>query len=168
MTHGNQHIKVANEILDRLIARKIVTKDTSGAIPTADELIGRGTRLSGLPEAEVMHTPTPFRPEWKRYVRAYRIRPGGYKLHPLVWLALALGARVDEQKVTVEEKDGVLWVKSAHSRARPEPLEEYECGLFFTPAGEALDFRGPVPTWRNIPLEAPWLLRSVGSLVSDI
>jgi CubicO group peptidase (beta-lactamase class C family) len=32
-------------------------------------------------------------------------------------------------------------------------LTEYVPGLFFTANGEALDFREPVPTWRNIPLE---------------
>jgi len=163
-THNDQHMKITDAILDRLITQKIVAKDTSGAIPTADVLIGQDTRLSGLPEAEVVHMPTPFRPEWKRYVRTYRIRPGGYKFHPVVWIALALGACVNEQKVTIEEKDGFLWVRSAHSQGRLEPLEEYEPGLFFTPAGEALDFRGPLPTWRNMKMEAPWLLWSIGTL----
>jgi hypothetical protein len=33
------------------------------------------------------------------------------------------------------------------------PLVEVEPGLFFTPNGEALDFRGAIPTGRNIKLE---------------
>jgi CubicO group peptidase (beta-lactamase class C family) len=158
--HDKQNRKITDAILDRLITQKVVTKDTSGAVPTADQLIGKDTRLSELPEAEVVHTPTPFRPEWKRYVGTYRLRPGPYKFRPLFRLALALGACADNAKVTVEEKDGLLWVKPA-AQGRPEPLEEHEPGLFFTPAGEALDFRGPVPTWGNLKIDAPWLLWSI-------
>jgi len=94
-------------------------------------------------------------------VRTYRLHPGGYKLHPVAWIGLALGGCVDSMKLTVEEKDGLLWVKSVNSQGEPEPLEEHEPGLFFTPAGEALDFRGPVPTWRNLKMDAPWLLWSL-------
>ena len=159
-THDRQHFKITDAILDRLITQKVVTEDTSRAVPTADQLIGKDTRLTGLPEAEVVHTPTPFRPEWKRYVGTYRLRPGPYKLHPLIRLVLALGAYTDDQKVTVEEKDGLLWVKSVDS-GEPEPLEEHEPDLFFTPASEALDFRGPVPTWRNFKIDAPWFMWSI-------
>jgi len=154
LTHGDEHVRITNEILDRLITENIVTKDGSGTIPTAEQLIGKDAKLPGLPEGDVVHTPTPFRPEWKRYARTYRIRPGGYEFHPLVRLAIALGACVDEQKVVVEEKDGFLCVGD-------EQLEECEPGLFFTPSGEALDLRGPVPTWRNMKLETPWLLWSI-------
>ena len=159
--HDDQQTKITFAILNRLITQRVATKDTSGAVPTADELIGQDTRLSALSEAEVVHTPTPFRPEWKRYVRTYRLRPGGYKLHPVVWIGLALGGCVDSMKLTVEEKDGLLWVKSLNSQGEPEPLEEHEPGLFFTPAGEALDFRDPVPTWRNVKMDVPWLLWSI-------
>jgi CubicO group peptidase (beta-lactamase class C family) len=154
VTHGDEHTKIAGEILERLITQNIVTKDVSGTVPPADQLIGQDTKLRELPEAEVVHTPTPYRPEWKRYARKYRIRAGGYKLHPLVRIGLALGGCVDIQKVTVEEKDGFLCIDD-------DQLEEYEPGLFFTPSGEALDFRGPAPTWRNMELEAPWLLWSI-------
>jgi len=157
LAHDDQHEKITDAILDQLITQKIVTKDTSGAVPTADELIGQDTRLSELPEAEVVHTPTPFRPEWKRYVDTYRLRPGPYKFRPLFRLAWALGACADNAKVTVEERDGLLWVKPG-DWGEPEPLEEHEPGLFFTPAGDALDFRGPVPIWRNVKMDAPWLL----------
>jgi CubicO group peptidase (beta-lactamase class C family) len=41
-----------------------------------------------------------------------------------------------------------------------QTLYPVAAGLFFTPDGEALDFRGPVPTWRNIELARigipPW------------
>jgi hypothetical protein len=131
-----------------------VTKDTSGTVPTADQLIDKDTRLLELPKAEAVHTPTPFRPEWKRYVRTYRLHPPPFKFRLLIRLALALGFCADNAKVTVEEKDGFLCVFD-------ERLEEHEPGLFFTPSGEALDFRGPVPTWQNFKLDAPWLLWSL-------
>ena len=152
-THRSQHTKITHAILDRLITQKVVTKDTSGAVPTADQLIGKDTRLSGLPEAGVVHTPTPFQPEWKRHVGTYRLRPPPYKFRPLIRLRWALGAYADNAKVTVEEKDSLLWVQPG-DWGEPEPLEEYEPGLFFTPAGEALDFRGPVPIWRNFKMDA--------------
>jgi len=154
LAHDGQHRKITDAILDRLITQKVVTKDTSGAVPTADQLIGKDTRLSGLSEAGAMHTPSPFRPEWKRYVDTYRLRPGPYKLPPLLRLALVLGLCTDNAKVTVEEKDGFLCVGD-------EPLEEHEPGLFFTPSGEALDFRGPVPIWRNLKMDAPWFMWSL-------
>lgn len=39
-------------------------------------------------------------------------------------------------------------------------LTEHRPGLFFTAPGEALDFTGPVPTWRNIRLEKTGTARS--------
>jgi hypothetical protein len=49
--------------------------------------------------------------------------------------------------VKIYEKDGNLYIRH---EGKDEALEEYQPGLFFPPSGEALDFRGPVPTWRNI------------------
>ena len=46
---------------------------------------------------------------------------------------------------TIERRGGRLWLDHM-------PLEEHLPGLFFAPHGEALDFTGPVPMWRSIPI----------------
>ena len=77
----------------------------------------------------------------------------GYEIGLAVRLALALGYCDPGIKLTVVKKDGYLCIGD-------EKLEEYQPGLFFTPSGEALDFRGAVPTWRNIKLEKSLLFWS--------
>jgi hypothetical protein len=47
---------------------------------------------------------------------------------------------------TVSRKNGYLYLD--HMR-----LSEEKPGLFFSAHGEALDFSGLVPTWRNIKME---------------
>jgi CubicO group peptidase (beta-lactamase class C family) len=150
VTHDSQHIKIADAILARLIEEEVVTKDTSGAIPPAAQLIGRDTKLTALPAADVVHTPTPYKPQWKRYARMYRMHTGGFKISPLASIALALGACPGDIKLTVEEKNGFLCIGD-------EKLEEHKPGLFFTPSGEVLDFRGAIPTWRNMKMDTPLL-----------
>ncbi len=46
---------------------------------------------------------------------------------------------------TCHRENGYLWFDGYR-------LEEYAPGLFFSSTGEALDFRGETPTWRNIRL----------------
>ena len=48
--------------------------------------------------------------------------------------------------VNIHRQNGWLWLNNVRLIAEPEP------GLFFTSDGEAVDFREPVPTWRNIRL----------------
>ena len=146
MNNGNQHVKISNEILEKLVTEHIVTKDTSGDIRSADSLIGKDMKLSPLPDMNDTYTPTPYKLKWKRYVGTYRFIYRGYKLHPVAKLAMALGYCPAELKMTVVEKDGYLCIGD-------KKLEEYEPGLFFTPSGEALDMRGKTPTWRNIKME---------------
>jgi CubicO group peptidase (beta-lactamase class C family) len=58
-------------------------------------------------------------------------------------------------------QDSHLYVEGADEAERAR-LVEVSPGLFFAPNGEALDFRGPIPTWANMKLTrvgtgpAPW------------
>jgi len=139
--HDDEHVKIANELLDELITRHIVAKDTSGRFPPADQLIGRDTKLAVLPAPAP--TPTPYKPEWKRYEGTYRFIARGNKPVFIAAVAMGLGYCPPSLKVKVAQKDGYLCIGD-------EKLEEYQPGLFFTASGEALDLRGPVQTWRNI------------------
>jgi hypothetical protein len=142
-SHKEENARIADELLGDLIAQRVVTKDTSGRIPTADQLVGKDVKLSPLPGPAPAHVPTPYKPEWKRYEGSYRFITGGFQLDTLAAIATHLGYRPASLKVTVAKKDGCLCLSD-------EKLEEYEPGLFFTPSGEVLDLRGPVLTWRNI------------------
>jgi CubicO group peptidase (beta-lactamase class C family) len=145
-THDEQNAKITDEILDELISTNVVTKDTSGDIPPSDQLIGKDEKLTVLAEGGPVHTPTPYKSEWSRYTGTYRYIAKGYKLDLIVRFLLSLGYCDDGIKLVVVKKDGYLCIGD-------EKLQEYQPGLFFTPSGEALDLRGPVPSWRNIKME---------------
>ena len=153
-SHDSQHVKIANELLDELIAEHVVAKDVSGRIPPGDKLIGKDERLPVLAEEGPVHTPTPYKRQWGRYIGTYRVIARGYKLNLLVRLVLALGYCDSGMKLTVVKKDGHLCIGD-------EKLQEYQPGLFFTPSGEALDLRGSRPTWRNIKMEKSSLFWSL-------
>jgi CubicO group peptidase (beta-lactamase class C family) len=74
--------------------------------------------------------PGPDKPEWERHVGTYAYSAYG----------------VPRGKVQVRRENGYLYLGAWK-------LLEHDPGLFFTPHGEALDLRGPTPTWRNIRLE---------------
>ena len=74
--------------------------------------------------------PGPNKPEWQKYACDYRI---------LVW------GRMGGRFVRVGTRDGYLTVNGSR-------CHEYLPGLFFQYDGEALDFRGTIPTYRNIML----------------
>jgi len=74
--------------------------------------------------------PGPAKPEWAEFLGDYRIEQWGRT----------------SDTVTVHRNNGYLYL--GHVRL----VVELEPGLFFTSDGEAVDFRGPLPTWRNIPL----------------
>jgi len=74
--------------------------------------------------------PGPDSPAWERYLGKYAYRAFGTPVGSL----------------EVHRRDGHLFLD--HMK-----LTEHLPGLFFTASGEALDFRGEVPKWRNIPLE---------------
>jgi CubicO group peptidase (beta-lactamase class C family) len=71
------------------------------------------------------------KPEWKKYLGTYRFKQYG-KLR---------GTH------RVHVKNGYMYFD------RLRLVEEHQPGLFFSSTGEALDFRGKIPTWRNIKLE---------------
>jgi CubicO group peptidase (beta-lactamase class C family) len=73
--------------------------------------------------------PGPNKPEWQKYARDYRI---------LLW---GRWGRI----VRVGTRDGYLTLNGTR-------CHEYLPGLFFLYDGEALDFRGTIPTYRNIML----------------
>jgi hypothetical protein len=74
--------------------------------------------------------PGPDKPEWKRYLGRYRM---------LAW------GRMRSSLLSIHIKDGYLYCNNMR-------CSEFETGLFFTFNGEALDFRGTIPTFRNIML----------------
>jgi CubicO group peptidase (beta-lactamase class C family) len=74
--------------------------------------------------------PGPDKPEWQKYVGRYRI---------LAW------GRQNAGFQSVRVRDGYLTING-------QRCTEFLPGLFFTFNGEALDFRGTIPTFRNIML----------------
>ncbi|WP_129792331.1 serine hydrolase [Sphingosinicella sp. CPCC 101087] len=72
--------------------------------------------------------PGPDRPEWDRHVGRYRVDQWGKPA----------------MEITIERRRGYLYLNAIRLIVEPEP------GLFFTSDGEAVDFRSPVPTWRNL------------------
>jgi CubicO group peptidase (beta-lactamase class C family) len=72
----------------------------------------------------------PDKPSWAPFEGEYRIDH---------WGKPSMG-------VTVHRQNG--WLYLNHIRL----IVEFEPGLFFTSDGEAVDFRSPVPTWRNVRL----------------
>jgi hypothetical protein len=152
-THDSQNAKIADEILDELITEGVVAKETFD-IPPGDRLIGKDAKRPELSEQGPVHTPTPYKPQWKRYTGTYRHIAKGYQLGLIVHLVLALGYCDPGMRLVVVENDGYLCIGD-------DKLEEVQPGLFFTPSGEALDLRGPVPTWRNIKMQKSFLFWSL-------
>jgi len=72
--------------------------------------------------------PGPNRPEWQPFLGQYRIDQ---------WGQPAL-------EVTIERRRGYLYLNGVRLIVETKP------GLFFTSDGEAVDFRGATPTWRNV------------------
>jgi CubicO group peptidase (beta-lactamase class C family) len=73
----------------------------------------------------------PDEPDWTAYVGTYRIQQWGKPSDEMI----------------VHRKNGYLYLDQVRLIAEPE------AGLFFTADGEAVDFRGTEPTWRNIRLQ---------------
>jgi CubicO group peptidase (beta-lactamase class C family) len=86
----------------------------------------------GLDYNDGPHDPIgPNKPAWEGFVGEYQVYTWGQP----------------SQKMTVHRKNGYLYLDDHRLVVELEP------GLFFTCEGEAVDFRHPVPTWRNIRLE---------------
>ncbi len=105
-----------------------------------------------LVEAHEMPVSEADRMRWKEYEGLYGVRVWG------VLSPAALSARVYRQGEHLYLQTAGVAGDSSTSQM----LVEVSPGLFFAINGEALDFRGPAPTWRNIKLEkvgegpAPW------------
>jgi CubicO group peptidase (beta-lactamase class C family) len=74
--------------------------------------------------------PGPNEPRWEAFLGDYAILRWGQPT----------------QQTKVHRKNGYLYLDEMRLAVEPEP------GLFFTPDGEAVDFRHPEPTWRNLRL----------------
>lgn len=72
----------------------------------------------------------PFKEEWNNFIGRYDV------------MTMTGPGRAME----VMKKNGYLYLDYMK-------LSEHLPGLFFTAGGEALDFRGEQPTWRNIKLQ---------------
>jgi CubicO group peptidase (beta-lactamase class C family) len=108
------------------------------------------------------HTPSAYKPEWKKYGGKYQCRFSGYKIKWWAKLALALDLDQYTPFIRVSKKNGYLCLTESkllqlmnhHPSAQiDEKLEEVEPGLFFTASGTALDLRGEIPTWRSYRLK---------------
>lgn len=138
--------KISNTILDRMIEKGIVkrhigTKATFNPFPIDATM---ATKDGAEPQNGTEHEPSPYKHAWKKYIGKYRYLINGSELKLYAKIAVALGYPANIVKI--HKKDGNLYLHD-------EVLDEHLPGLFFTPSGEAIDFRGPVPTWRNIKLK---------------
>jgi CubicO group peptidase (beta-lactamase class C family) len=70
--------------------------------------------------------------------------PASWTAHEGSWRLNRWGVPLDPFPIEVRGSSLFL----AHLR-----LEEHEPGLFFARHGEVVDFRGPVPSWRGLPME---------------
>jgi CubicO group peptidase (beta-lactamase class C family) len=127
--------QICQQLLDEIIQKGLVLK-------TAETR----TEVPPQPPAppEPPFVPTPYQADWDKYTGTYLAMWSGYELTTLSRLGRALGK--NGPSWNVRQKDGCLYLGD-------EALLEYQPGLFFTPAGEALDFRASPPTFRNIKLE---------------
>jgi CubicO group peptidase (beta-lactamase class C family) len=101
-----------------------------GSLVHLNRLSGTVSYYDFLKPEKPADQPGPNKPEWKPYLGTYRI---------LNW------GRAPGSTVIIGITDGYLTCNGGRCR-------EYVPGLFFTSDGEALDFRGTVATFRNVPL----------------
>jgi CubicO group peptidase (beta-lactamase class C family) len=138
--------EISKSITDRIIKDGIVEKYVAKEAPR-NPFAGLEAIKKGGEETQKKseHEPSPYTKEMKKYIGKYRPSTKGWELKMYARIAVALGYPVFIVKIY--PKDGHLYIQH---EGKDEALEEYQPGLFFPPSGEALDFRGPVPTWRNI------------------
>jgi CubicO group peptidase (beta-lactamase class C family) len=138
LTNSNNHaVAICQPLLDEIIQKGLVhqTAEARAQVPP---------QPSAPPApAEPPFAPTPYRAEWGKYTGTYRALWRGYEFSALHNFVKALGFAGPSWPV--HRKDGCLYLGG-------EALLEYQPGLFFTPSGEALDFRTNPPTFRNIKL----------------
>jgi CubicO group peptidase (beta-lactamase class C family) len=137
---GDAPVALAMRVVDRLVERGIAAPSFRLTyLPVC------GISLPVDPVVEPYFTEhreaAAWKEEWARYIGTYELstyaKPAWYAR-----LAIRLGV-VKAIRVRVARKGGAMLLDGA-------PLYEARPGLFFTESGEALDFRGDPPTWRNI------------------
>ncbi|MHC4477088.1 MAG: serine hydrolase domain-containing protein [Planctomycetota bacterium] len=145
VNHDNQHSKLAESVIDKLINRKIVEKRFPFDIPPC-KLVNKEKGENAGYQRPHPDDFTPYQSAWKKHIGTYRYIWGGWKFRTYANIALALGYSVPELQVKVYEKSGFLEIDG-------DRLDEHLPGLFFTNEGECLDFRGTAKTWKNFKMK---------------
>ncbi len=127
--------KICEDLLKELIDKKLVTRRST--LPPA-------AAAKTSPQAASSFEPTPYKEQWAKYLGHYDLVQKGYGLFWWAHIGRFLG--IGRMSVDVQKKDGFLIFDG-------QKLFEYKPGLFFSPNGEAIDFRGEIPTWRNLKLK---------------
>lgn len=111
-------------------------------------------------DAASSRLPTPERAGWGAYRGTYRLKLAGYEFRWYARLAMGLGVSAVTPAITVHAKGGGLFISESRfmqhffgARLLEAPLQAVDPGLFFTAAGDCLDFTGPVPSFNNLRLE---------------
>lgn len=141
--HNGAHVTLAERIVDRLVAAGAVRTGYSlQNLPVCRISLGAAKDDSWYFDAHPERTR--WKNDWDRYIGSYRLSANA----PLRWYArLALSVGIPRHAfVKVSRQGDGMAVDGV-------PLFEVESGLFFSMQGEALDFRGTPPTWRNIALQ---------------
>lgn len=144
--HGNSPWDFGNSVLHKLvIEKKLVEKRYLFDIPPHKAVEGKKREIITYPRP-YQDSFTPYKSTWKKYVGTYRYMMSGWKLHTYAQIGLALGYSNSDTHLEICENNGYLEIDGTR-------LDEHQPGLFFTNEGECLDFRSPVPTWRNFKMK---------------
>jgi len=140
--HDSAHIDLAHHLIAELQKRGLAKSRFSlTSEPTSNLDIRSGADNREYFAAHAAQAT--WRPQWSPYLGKYEISLNG---EPVWWAHLALAAGLPSDSfLKVTKKNGGI-------AADGVAMIEVEPGLFFTVDGEVLDFRGSVPTWRNIPM----------------
>lgn len=139
---GSPHVELAHRLVAQMQAGGLVTSRFTLVSEPVCAIDIRGGYDNG--EYFAAHADqAAWKNDWKRYLGTYALSLNG---EPLWWAGLAHTAGLPRAAfVKVTRSEGGIALDGSM-------IIEAEPGLFFTTEGEVLDFRGPVPTWRNIPL----------------
>jgi CubicO group peptidase (beta-lactamase class C family) len=155
--YNNAIYETASRILDDYIKNGNVKRDTVSFVfnPISyfeKKIKTRSETLNASASPKIIGD-TIYKPDWEKYCGTHSIElTGGYEYKWYAKIAKIIGFRMP--KIKVYEKNNALYFNyyDGNSYLGEQKLTEYQPGLFFTPDGEALDFRGNKPTYRNIKL----------------
>ncbi|HTY08657.1 MAG TPA: serine hydrolase domain-containing protein [Candidatus Edwardsbacteria bacterium] len=144
--------ELGQRILDDCVATGFAQQDTLFRFDPVSSFAARAPRTEDVPKQ--CPGDSIFKPSWKRYAGTYRLAFGpGYEFTWYARIARWLGYRVQKVRVTAQGDGLFMTYDNGSTSEAPQRLTEYLPGLFFAPDGEALDFRGDFPAYRNIKLE---------------